>query len=92
MVTGNRGAEPHAGLSRHTGSITKTGNAHVRRCLMEAAWAFRHPARRTLHLNRRLRARGKPHKDIITAIARELVGFLWATVRLVSPHATATTH
>jgi transposase len=105
------------GLSRHTGSITKTGNAHVRRCLVEAAWAFRHPARRTEHLNRRLRgqpkevqaiawkaqvrlcgryrrlrARGKPHNTIITAIARELVGFLWATARLAGAPATATTH
>jgi transposase len=105
------------GLSRHTGPITKTGNAHVRRCLVEAAWAFRHPARRTAHLNRRLRgqpqevqaiswkaqvrlcgryrrlrARGKPHNTIITAIARELVGFLWATARLLKVPATPTTH
>jgi transposase len=43
-----------SGQGRHTGSITKTGNAHVRRCLVEAAWAFRHPARRTAHLKRRL--------------------------------------
>jgi len=98
-----------SGVTRHTGSITKTGNAHARRCLIESAWAFRHPARRTNHLHRRLEgqpqevqdlawkaqvrlcgryrrliARGKQHNKVITAIARELVGFLWATARTVS--------
>jgi hypothetical protein len=98
------------GLRRHTGAITKTGNAHVRRCLAEAAWAYQHPARRTARLlerlkgqpkevkeiswkgqlrlcgrYRRLRARGKHHNKAITAIARELMGFLWATARLVPP-------
>lgn len=96
-----------SGLQRHTGSITKTGNAHARRCLIESAWAFRHPARRSEHLQRRLEsqpqevqdlawkaqvrlcgryrrltARGKQHNKIITAIARELVAFLWATAQL----------
>ena len=96
------------GQGRHTGRITKTGNAHVRRCLIEAAWSFRHPARRTAHLKRRLdgqpaavqdlawkaqvrlcgryrrlTARGKQHNKVITAIARELIAFLWATARLV---------
>jgi transposase len=105
------------GLSRRTGSITKTGNSHVRRCLVESAWAFRHPARRTRHLRRRLqgqpqvvqeiawkaqlrlcgryrrlRARGKPHNVIITALARELVGFLWATARAVTPAPSIVAH
>ena len=44
-----------SGQSKHLGSITKTGNTHARRCLVEAAWAYRHPARRTDHLRRRLR-------------------------------------
>jgi len=98
-----------SGLERHTGSITKTGNAHARRCLIESAWAFRHPARRSDHLQRRLegqteevqalawkaqvrlcgryrrlRARGKQHNKVITAIARELIAFLWATARTVN--------
>jgi transposase len=92
-----------------TGRITKTGNAHVRRVLVEAAWAYRHPARRTLHLRRRLdgqseavqelswrgqlrlcgryrtlRLRGKQQNKVTTAVARELVGFLWETARLVA--------
>jgi transposase len=97
-----------SGQRHRSGAITKTGNAHVRRCLAEAAWAYRHPARRTEHLQRRLedqrpeirdiawkaqvrlcgryrrlRARGKQHNKVVTAIARELVGFLWATARAV---------
>lgn len=101
------------GRTHRTGAITKTGNAHVRRVLVEAAWAFRHPARLTAHLLRRLEgqpeqvqdlswkgqvrlcgryrrmiARGKHPNKVTTAIARELLGFLWATARLVQPMST----
>jgi transposase len=34
--------EHSSGAARHQGSITKAGNAHVRRVLVEAAWAYRH--------------------------------------------------
>jgi transposase len=98
-----------SGQRHRTGAITKTGNGHARRVLVESAWAYRHPARRTAHLRRRLegqpeevrqlawktqvrlcgryrrmRARGKQHNKTVTAIARELTGFLWATARLVA--------
>ena len=98
-----------SGQRHRSGAITKTGNAHVRRVIGEAAWAYRHPARRTAHLRRRLegqpeavqglawkgqvrlcgryqrlRARGKQHNKVIIAIARELVGFLWATAHAVA--------
>jgi transposase len=98
-----------SGQRHRTGAITKTGNSHARRVLIEAAWAYRHPARRTAHLRRRLegqpeeiqqlawkaqvrlcgryrrmRARGKQHNKTVTAIARELTGFLWATAQLVN--------
>jgi len=43
------------GLGRRVGAITKTGNGHVRRVLVEAAWAYRHPARRTAHIQRSLK-------------------------------------
>jgi len=33
--------ESSSGTSRHLGSITKTGNGHVRRLLVEAAWHHR---------------------------------------------------
>jgi transposase len=102
------------GQERYTGRITKTGNGHVRRCLVEAAWAFRHPARRTAYLRRRLIhqlpevqelawkaqvrlcgryrrlvGRRKQQNKVIVAIARELIAFLWATARLVSPPVAA---
>lgn len=88
------------------GRITKTGNAHVRRVLVEAAHHYRHApsigaalakrrlgqpswaialadkAQHRLNLRyRRLLMRGKPYGKIIVAIARELVGFLWATLQ-----------
>jgi len=34
--------EHSSGASRRKGSITKAGNAHLRRVLVEAAWAYRH--------------------------------------------------
>jgi transposase len=40
--------------ARHTrGSITKAGNGHARRLLVEAAWHHRAPQRRSLALERR---------------------------------------
>jgi transposase len=88
------------------GPITKAGNAHVRRVLIEAAHHYRHApsigptlaqrrksqpawvialadkAQQRLHLRyARMLLRGKPYGKIIVAIARELVGFLWATLQ-----------
>jgi len=40
--TGLTPSEHSSGSSRHQGSITKTGNRHVRRVLVESAWAYRH--------------------------------------------------
>jgi len=48
------------GLRHRAGAITKTGNGHVRRVLVEAAWAYRHPARRTALLRKRLE--GQPEE------------------------------
>lgn len=88
------------------GSITKSGNSHARRILIEASWHYRHrpavgaalrrrrveqPARviaiadraqHRLHRRyRRLVERGKPANKALVAVARELVGFLWATLQ-----------
>ena len=38
-------SEHSSGKSVRRGSITKTGNGHVRRVLVEAAWSYRMPAR-----------------------------------------------
>jgi len=40
--TGLIPSEHSSGASTRHGSITKTGNRHVRRVLVEAAWAYRH--------------------------------------------------
>ena len=42
--------EYSSGSHRRQGAITKTGNDHVRRLLVESAWAYRFPARKTAHL------------------------------------------
>jgi transposase len=36
--------EHSSGERRRQGSITKTGNSHARRVLVEGAWAYRYPA------------------------------------------------
>lgn len=89
----------------HRGSITKAGNGHVRRVLVEAAWHYRHPPRIGWQLRKRrvgqlpsviehadkamkrlhkrwytMQARKKPSPKIVVAIARELVGFIWAVL------------
>ena len=98
-------SEYSSGATRARGRITKTGNAHLRRVLVESAWHYRHHpflgrslrlrqrgappdiidrawhAQWRLHRRyRRLAARGKPKQHIVTAVARELSGFLWAAL------------
>ncbi len=98
-------SEHSSGGKRAQGAITKTGNAHLRRVLVEAAWHYRHhpfvgqavrrrqidappdvvarawTAQQRLHRKyARLAARGKPKQHIVTAVARELTGFVWAAL------------
>lgn len=95
--------------SRTQGRITKTGNSHARKALVEAAWHYRLPARVTPIIARRQSELPKPMRDIawkaqlrlcarwrrlaarkvaqnkiVTAIARELAGFVWAIAREVN--------
>ncbi len=101
-------SENSSGETVRRGSITKAGNGHVRRVLVEAAHAYSFPARVSRHLLkrqedlpqsvreiawkaqvrlcgrfRRLMARGKERNKVVTAIARELTGFMWAIAREV---------
>ena len=46
-------SEHSNGPKQTRGAITKTGNGHVRRLLIEAAWTYRHPARKSTPLQRR---------------------------------------
>jgi transposase len=65
--TGLVPSEHSSGAARHQGSITKTGNQHVRRVLVEAAWSYRHaPAVRG---KLKKRQQGQPP---------ELVAYSWA--------------
>jgi len=47
-------SEHTTGERRRQGAITKTGNAHARRALIEGAWAYRYPATVSRHLQLRL--------------------------------------
>ena len=46
-------SEHSSGSTRRQGGITRTGNGHVRRVLVEAAWNYRFPARKTRCIERR---------------------------------------
>jgi transposase len=96
-------SEDSSGKRTQRGSITKTGNAHLRRIAVEAAWSYRlrpgvgpalrkrqegvpeeikeiaWKAQHRLHKRySRLSAAGKDQRKIITAVGRELLGFIWA--------------
>ena len=58
-------SEHSTGRSRRQGSLTKTGNGHVRRVLTQAAWCYRFQARKTAHLQRR----AEQTSDEVQAIA-----------------------
>nr|WP_241030706.1 transposase [Paraburkholderia sp. Ac-20347] len=46
-------SEHSSGKRERRGGITKAGNGHLRRVLIEAAWTYRHAARKTAILQRR---------------------------------------
>ncbi len=46
-------SEHSTGKRRRQGGITLTGNGYARRILVESAWCYRFPARRTAHLRRK---------------------------------------
>lgn len=96
-------SEFSSGDRQHRGGITHAGNTHLRRQLVESAWAYKHrPAagavlrKRQEGLDpevvarawaaqlrlcgkfRRLDERKTNRKTVVTAIARELAGFVWA--------------
>lgn len=57
-------SEHSSGESRARGSITKTGNAHARRVLVEAAWAYRNSARMSRPVADRNRDQPKAVRDV----------------------------
>ena len=98
-------SEHSSGNRIQRGPITNSGNAHLRRVLVEAAWAYQHRPDVSGFLLRRqkklalsdevkriawkaqlrlsgrykkLTARGKNKNETVTAVGRELLGFIWA--------------
>ncbi|MGH2725810.1 MAG: IS110 family transposase [Actinomycetota bacterium] len=57
-------SEYSSGNSRRQGSITKAGNSHARRALVEGAWAYRYPAKISPHIRKRQESLPKPVCDI----------------------------
>ena len=96
-------SEDSSGKRKRQGGITKCGNAHLRRIVVESAWCYRHLPRVGEKLRKRhqgvpaeitaiawkaqnrlhkrymkLTMAGKDQRKVMTAIARELLGFIWA--------------
>ena len=57
-------SEYSSGAQRRQGSITKAGNTHARRVLVEGAWAYRYPAKVSRHWPLRLETQPKIIQDI----------------------------
>lgn len=102
-------AREHSSGNRvQRGGITKTGNGHLRRVVMESAWAYQHRPNVTGFLLRRQKnlkisdevkaiawkaqqrlhkrykaftLRGKNKNQTVTAVGREMLGFIWAIAR-----------
>lgn len=95
--------EHSSGDSQRRGPISRSGNAHLRRVLVEAAWHYRYRRKDTARRRReaaeqpewlraicrraeerlcgrftRLTARRLLPQKAVLAVARELLGFLWA--------------
>jgi transposase len=96
-------SENSSGKRKRQGGIAKTGNAHLRRIVVESAWSYRHLPRVGAKLRKRqqgvpaeiteiawkaqnrlhkrymkLTMAGKDQRKIMTAVGRELLGFIWA--------------
>lgn len=96
-------SEDSSGKRRRQGAITRCGNAHLRRIIVEAAWHYRHLPAMSKELRRRnqgvapavqriaweaqkrlnkrlyhLIHAGKSSQKAVTAVARELAGFIWS--------------
>src|SRR3970282_689923 len=57
-------SEYSSGQARRQGGITKAGNSRARRGLIEGAWAYRHPAKVSEHIQRRIDGLPKPIQDL----------------------------
>ena len=99
-------SEHSTGESRRRGGITKSGNGHARRILVESAWSYRFRPTMSREIRQRneglspgvqatawkaqqrlnarykkLTGRAKNKQQVVTALARELAGFVWCIAR-----------
>jgi hypothetical protein len=106
--------ERSSGETRRPTSITKSGSIVARKSIVEAAWAYRLPAKVGQAMQRRqegiaaevraiawraqlrlcahyrqMLARRKKAPVVIMAVARELVGFIWAIGHSMEPRMMA---
>lgn len=103
--------EKSSGQSVWRGGLSKAGNTHVRRILLEASWSYRHAPSIKGDLKKRLEQlspeiqriswkaqtrlyekyrslvmQRRKHPNVaIAAVARELMGFLWAAAQTIQP-------
>lgn len=66
--------EHSTGDRRHQGPITRAGNGHARRILVESAWCYRFPARQTMHLKRKAKHASDEAKAIAWRAQKRLCG------------------
>ena len=57
-------SEYSSGASRRQGGITKAGNGHARRVIVEGAWAYRYPAKVSRQIQERQESLPEPIRDI----------------------------
>ena len=99
-------SEHSSGETQHRGRITRTGNKHVRRLLVESSWSYHYQPNMSKAIRKRnegiapgvqrlawkaqqrlhkrlyhLICKGKTPQKAITAVARELTGFVWAVAQ-----------
>jgi len=73
-------SEHSSGQRQKRGGITKTGNGHVRRVLVEASWSYRLPARKTAHLRKKAEKASKTVQEIAWKAQKRLCSRYWYLV------------
>jgi len=84
-------SEHSSGDRQKRGGITKTGNRHVRRVLVEASWSYRLPARKTAHLRKKAEKADKVVQEIAWKAQKRLCSRYWHLVHKGKLHVESCT-
>jgi transposase len=84
-------SEQSSGQRQRRGAITKTGNRHVRRVLVEASWCYRLPARKTAHLRKKAEKASKAVQEIAWKAQKRLCSRYWHLVHKGKLHVESCT-